>query len=619
MNFRIIYIIILIAACASSILLVLPTINDNIGDPNLIAYFNADEGYLTDLIWSYYSLEKRPSYQMDLDYGLEMVYLSDLARIIFSKFINFTPGTFVLILRWIHLFAWVGALIALWILIGRHFGKGWQQALPVLLLWSRPSFNYFIKNLKPDFIVLFLVITGLNYTLKIVENPSRKYLLISVACASLAFLIKFGGIFLLPAIACAIYLAKSYNSSCGQDCRGGYFYVKNAWVFPAVIGLIIAVSPFLGMFCYIRKATGLTYYEEFGIWRTVSQHGIILLFWLLGAIFMIASLVLFRLRGSRDPRAVGVFERINGATSCFLVASALFSGFVLLFGMRWITMPAKFIETYAIHVVEFGGGEAMRQIGTSGEFIKAFMWNIVYKLTSFDALMLLFLIGYIAVEAYAHQKKAAIDSLKFYKRMVLLIYLAPLFISIFSIGRFTQHHMLPFFIAVAVLSVQAIRVFIDSVKAAPVLKKAVVISAVLLLMADITVNATVMISDRTYQYRKNEDAALEAAGWLYRNVPLDANIAADFYTSVYVPPQYEGVKTFRKQPGDKVEQFRSFIEMAKPRFVYYNMNTGDIDYLPPLEKILPNKKTRLLKSFSGAHGQYRRKPQDEFVIYEIID
>ncbi|KPK42832.1 MAG: hypothetical protein AMJ78_01170, partial [Omnitrophica WOR_2 bacterium SM23_29] len=137
------------AVCIATVLLSLPTIDNNINDPNMIVYFNTDEGGRMDTAWYYYRGEKRDSFQWDYDYGLEMLYVADFARIILDRFIEFTPGTFVLIFRWLHLIAWVCALIAMWYFVGYHFGNGWQRNLAVFLLGVRPAFSNFSNTLKP--------------------------------------------------------------------------------------------------------------------------------------------------------------------------------------------------------------------------------------------------------------------------------------------------------------------------------------------------------------------------------------------------------------------------------------------------------------------------------------
>jgi len=203
---------ILLLVLAGAVLLSLPTMNNNIGDPNLLLYFNNDQGYSMDLMWFYYTGERPDFFQIEADYGLEMRYIVDLARLIFSKFVDFKPGSFVLILRWLHLIGWICALTALWRMVSYHFGKNWQPALAVMLVGVRPAFAYFSVNLKPEPLVLFFMIVGLDYTLRIIKDPFRRSnFVIATACAAAAFLIKYAGIFLLPPIIASMFFAERYH------------------------------------------------------------------------------------------------------------------------------------------------------------------------------------------------------------------------------------------------------------------------------------------------------------------------------------------------------------------------------------------------------------------------
>ena len=57
----------LIIACFVVLALGLPTVANNIDKPNMIPYFNSDDGGFMDLIWYHYSGEKRASFQWDAD------------------------------------------------------------------------------------------------------------------------------------------------------------------------------------------------------------------------------------------------------------------------------------------------------------------------------------------------------------------------------------------------------------------------------------------------------------------------------------------------------------------------------------------------------------------------
>lgn len=147
--------LVLIGVCLFSLLLALPTIANNINDPNMILYFNADEGGFMNLLWMNYS-GKGMEDLLYVDYGLETLYIADFVRVFVSPFTEVTHGILILVFRCIHLLAWIGTIIAIWRLVGRHFGKGWQPILAVSLLVVRPAFPYLLNNSNSDIPVLFL-------------------------------------------------------------------------------------------------------------------------------------------------------------------------------------------------------------------------------------------------------------------------------------------------------------------------------------------------------------------------------------------------------------------------------------------------------------------------------
>src|SRR3989338_9003451 len=205
-----------VTAVIGSAALVLPAINDRIDDPNLLAYFSHDEGYLMDLIWYYHSGQKRDSFQYDGDYGLEFSYLVDILRP-FSRFVTFTPGTFVLFLRWFHLILWLAFIVLLWRFVMRHFGRLWQASTAVILFSTNPAFSYiFSCSLKPDPLLLLLMLMSLDNALRIFDSRPRRHLVLAVAFAAAAALTKFFiGLFLLGPIVIAVYLANRYYKEKG--------------------------------------------------------------------------------------------------------------------------------------------------------------------------------------------------------------------------------------------------------------------------------------------------------------------------------------------------------------------------------------------------------------------
>ena len=611
--------LVLIFACICALSLALPTIANNIDDPNMIVYFNADEGGLMDIIWLYYSGEKRPSFQWDFDYGLMMLYLADFSRLFLSHFIHFTPGIFVLILHWIYLLAWILSFFALWRLVRYHFGNHyWQSALVIILLSVRPAFAYFSNNLKPEPLVLLITIIGLDFTLRIINEPFKKInLFIAVACAALAFLTKYVGIFLVPAIAASMYFVNLYQK---KDYNKIVFpKLKISWIFPSFIGLILIVFPLIFLRFYIRKSTGFTWYEQFGFWGSLLQNKLILYICIVGFSLVLLSLVILLLNRIKNTFLKKIIVKTNELNSCALITCCIFIGFILLFGFRWIIHPRHFINIYAQFGPVVTNNNVAFAIANKGLLVSMFH-NLIDRIAAFDPLILLLFVFYLCVEIYQQDRNSVSNQLQLYKRFTLLIFLILGFLLIFSPLRMAQHHMLAFFVAASILIPQGFYMFNKDYNGSKALKTLVNISLGLLLIIDISVNTFQTIKSRRYQFRQKEDVVYEIAEWWTKNIPTDTKILADHYTRVYIPASHKKVKTLDWNEKDRSLRLRRYIEEYRPKLVYYNIgkNASGGESMLPIEQIVPDKKTELVKSFENTPENYQCKPGAKFVIYRIF-
>lgn len=612
---RKISILALVLICAASFLLVMPTINKDVEDPNLITYFNSDEGYLIALIWYYYSGEEIAIYQLDADYGLEMLYIADLARIAFSRFIDFTPAIFALILRWLHFIAWVAALVALWIVMGRHFGKGWQQILTVLLLAVRPAFGYLAVNFKPEPLILLLMIIGIDYILRFIDDPSKKYIFIALALSAIAFLIKFAGIFLLPGIIAAVYFTQRYRMD-SSDGRATIFpEIKQSWIFEFLTGLTLMTLPFVFILFYVRKSTGLTFFKEFGLLQSLSGHKESIFLIIAGLILAFISLLIFYLGKSKDLRIKGVMKKVNEFNSVIFITTGIFFAFLLFFGFRWIATPEIFLHTYSSNIFDFAGVFNIRN--APADLFGTYLKIVSEKLTALDMLMVLILLLYLIIERYFRQESLADDRARYYKRQVLIVILFPVFILMFSMGRFTYHHLLPFFVIMCVLSISGLGKFITSFQGGRAVKVSITALFSALFAVNILMNAAGMLKLRIYHYHRIDDVAFDIAGWWRDNYPLETSIVADHPAMVYLPPEYKNVKRL-KFYEDKVVQFRALIESFRPQLIYYNIEGAQDAIIPSIEAMLPGKRARLVKIFDSEGKRYKRFPYSHYVVYEII-
>lgn len=615
---NIISLIVLIAVCVGAFLLAAPAISDNINDPNMIAYFNADEGGLMDIAWWYYSGQRRDTFQWDFDYGLEMRYLADTARLL-SKWIDFTPGTFVLILRWLHLFSWIAALIALWYFVGYHFGRGWQQSVAVLLLATRPSFGYFICNLKPEPLVLLLMIIGLHYSLKIIREPSWKNLLIAVALASLAFITKFAGGFLLTAIVLAMYLSKFRDPGI-NPARAAYPTLKWFWALPAIMGLLMMALPVLILTFYVRKSTGTTWAHEYGIWGSLLRNkiGISAVSAGLCGIALSAALRLFA--GVKNGMVRKIMDLIKELSSYALVVFGIFAAFVAIFGFRWILAPKLFITTYAFLGTSGPATASILMIPEKG-FLYAFLHNMAAQIKEFDATMILLFVVYLGTEAYFCIKGTALqtDRVKALKRFVLLGFLVPAFGCIFSMMRIVAHHMLPFFVALSVLSLQGIDMLLSSLRRKRLYFYSASAIFAALLLSDIGANGTALIKECVYRFNQNEDIAYDVARWWHDNMPKNAAVVAEEYTRSYIPAEHKNIILFKSYFRNRNEILRELVLKHRPEFVYYNAGTRIAgEEMPPMQEIVPEFKFEEVASFDSSKKRFEKLRGARFVIYKVV-
>lgn len=609
----------LIIVCGLPLILAAPTINNNIGNPNMITYLNFDEGGLMDEAWYYYSGEKRDSFQWDCDYGLEMLYLAGIARVALSRFIVFTPGTFVLILRWIHLIAWILAIVALWRLVGRHFAKGWQQALTVLLAGVTPVFSYLCNNLKPDPLALFFTILGLDYCLRIIEGPSRKrYLVMALAFASLAFLVKYAGLFLLPAIIVSMSLADRLRKNTGEGTAvfGG---IRPSWLFPSLIGLLVAILPLAIMVFYVRRSTGSTWHAEYGFLRTLMENRQVLFVYIASASLIIASPVIYLLNKSAKPMLKKAMTWVNTFNSNALVACGLFAAFTMVFGFGWITNPKHFIQTYAQFGLLVTNSKAIMTVAEKG-LASSFLANLTDMIMAFGPIMLLLFAFYLVMEFSRLRRDLKSVSPEPFKRLVLLSFLVLPLILMCSMLNISRHHMLPFFAAMSILIVQGLRMFMEGFGGRRALKAGVAGTVMALLAVEIMINGAGMVKERLYAFRQHEDVAYEIDRWWKDNIPADAKVVSDHYTYVYIPSGYKNVKVLDWNETDKAARFRRIVDSYRPEFIYYDEYPyrKEARRRVPISEILPGRPVELVRSFEESARPYRRWKGSRFMIYRIF-
>jgi len=601
-------VIFLIAACVFALSLAVPSIKYNIDDPEMITYMNLDEGELMDLCWYYYSGEKRASFLWEEDYGLEMPYVMDLCRMVPKKVHEFTPGELVLLVRVIHLAGWILALIALWSLVGRHFGKGWKQAVAVALLAVRPAFGYFLNNMKPEPLVLFFMIVGLDYTLRIIDEPRRKNVIIAVLFASAAFLVKYAGVFILPAVVAAIYMtSKRYK-------------FRFAWSLPAMAGAAVIVFALYIIFFYIRKATGNTWYADEGLAGSLLHNRYVALSVIFGIVMIAVSAVLLALERSRNAKIAGISTAVNGVNSAAIAVIGIFTVISAALGIKWLLQPKLFMLSHSWLAPTFIN-TAPDVIPEKG-FICPYAAGIFERLVQLDMIVFAAFVYYITVEI-SGLKSGRVetgDAAGKKKRAVLCVFLAPFFAMALLPLNLRQHHMLPFFAVMSVLSIQGVSMAVKKDASAPGRVRAVIAVFALLFAADIAINGSALVRERVYRFGQKHDVAYEIKDWMKTSIGDDTAVAADHYIRSYIPGRLRNVKTFYSGYFDKdpAAELQGIVDREKPEFIYYNEGTGGGAALPPIGELLPGIKTETARVFDSSGRRYVRSQGDRFVVYKVI-
>lgn len=603
---------VLIAVCVGSFALALPTINSNINDPSMIIYFDADEGGLMDKAWYYYSGEKRDSFQWDNDYGLELVYIADFARLVLSHFMTITPGSLVLMARWIHLLSWIAALIALWYFIGYHFTKGWQQVAAVTLVSVRPSFAYFLDNLKPEPLILLLSIAVLHFAFKIIERPSARNLVLATALTTLAFVIKYTGLFLLPPIIASLYFNRRYSRLANKQ-ENKFSNIRFSWLMPFAAGALLLIMLWAALCFYVRQSTGTSWCKEFGFWGSLSQNKFGIYLFALSLVLIASSLMIWFVNKMKLKTKVfkPAVAWINEIDSYVLVIGTLFLVFILIFGIRWLITPSYFVLVYSLL-----GPSAVSKpsISESASVFSGFTGPI----NAFDPIIFLLLLSYLGAECYKWRDNFRKNSLMLFKRLVLLVFIVPAFALMFSGVRMAKHHMLIFFFAASVLVVQGIEMFREALKGR-IWARWFVIFAGVLLTVNIILNASDTIRARIIKFHRSQDIIFDFAKWFRQNVPPEAVIVSDHHRRIYVPPEYKNIKIFRGYQTTGVEQLRELVRTYNPEFICYNEGPSKDAPLPPIGRMLPDTKVLLLESFDSEDRGYQRFEEDRFVVYRVLN
>ncbi len=607
---KVLPVLLLAAVSIVGVAAVFPVIYSNTSDPNLISYFHTDESFLMDEAWYYYSGEKRPSFIFENDVGVQVLYIARFCKLFLSKFIDFTPVTFAIILRWFNAISWAASLLIVWRFVRRHFGGNWEAFFIVILLAIRPAFPTLAGNSKPEFLVLFFMIAGLNFTLRILDDKTKRSLYLAIACASIASVIKVAGIFLLPSIVIALILSQRSRPE-KKDLFSRI--AKKAWLFPLFIGLIFILLPIIAILSYERQSTGLTWSQQYGFWYCITHVSLVFYSISFGFSFVIFSIILRIFNRSKIEILKKVKINLNKIFSYALPVFMLFILFTMLFGAAWVINPGSFLQSVTTMMSEaFGRDEA--GVVKYGDVLVESLSGLKAKIMSFDAIFFTLFMLSIFIEIYRLRRNEKQDRLNFCKRVLLISFVLSIMCFMVLRVRLADHHMMPFFVASAILVMQELKIFYKSLNGKRMLKFAAICIISLIFAFDIFQQASASAASFVYLHHRKGDIVFDIVKWWRGNCSADTHIVADHPTYAYLPPEYKNVK-YLKFVDHSNENLRNMVLSVKPKLVYYRIDRTN--GMMPLEKITPELKVRLVVSFDNTGRRYQRFPESSFVIYEI--
>ncbi len=345
------------------------TVFNNLNDAGLIAWFSHDEIYVLDLLQYYRTGQYNPdTFQGFYDYGLYYRYVAGLFEVLGRHGIDISPGIALGIIRLLNLISGLLAVVVFWRLLVRHFGTGIPSVIALLGLALSPSFVWHLDFAKPEPVILLVMVLGLDYTLRIVDEPSRRHLILATALAALGAVIKVIGVFLLPGIVLAAWKKRKY--------------FLDGWKLPAILMCALGL-----VWWFISQVFSTAFLELAGEYSGKYQ----IARWALDSPEMVVSLW-------RSPTLLFVAVGISYALACYRVKvsppkmflqvfmllvmiGSLFASWIALLGSGWLQFPKSALFVYGsmlgMHQTS-GGAEFQSILGAFGSWLLIILRNVAH-------------------------------------------------------------------------------------------------------------------------------------------------------------------------------------------------------------------------------------------------
>lgn len=606
------------------VVLVAPMLSFNINaDPRLINYFDGDEGYIRDLAWYYYSGDKLESFDYTLDYGVELHLIIDFIVRPLGLFIPIGPNTILFILRLFHFLCGIIAIFVLWKFTKRHFTSRLIPTFICLSLIVSPQYVWWLDNIKPEPILIILILASLDYTLRILKEHSWRNVLLAVFFATAAFAIKLLGIFLLPGVLLALYFSDLKGRAI--DKKSVFKILKQIGVmfisFLTSLSMILAIVIPIGSRLYLKMRTDNFDLEQFA--ENFTPPPALLISVYLAMFLLITgsiSLVIYLYRKNKNSNAYKIISVMPLFIISFAVISYRWTFDLFGFGInycRWLqqqqSAPLNFF--HKTNVVQF----VISIINNTKSWIMVLAQNDAAGVIGIALLMMYFIVEFV-FKAWRVDK----EKTRFLKRVILLIYCASFLIFLFLFqSHYTAQHLITINIIFLLLSFEGMRLIVINLKNKKIARVlvALLITAVLLSFFQ---QERSTLELRLRKFGQKDDIIYEIGQWWKKSgYSYDTKIVADSPRYIYVPSEFQNV-IFVK-PGffldisfkinfDRIEEI---IKREKPRLIFYNKTKYEEDAIK-IDQFLEKFRIRKVKEFIQVPSESFRLKEDRFVIYEIF-
>jgi hypothetical protein len=607
-------------------LLVIPMLFFNVkGDPRLIPYFDHDEGYSRDLAWYYYSGERTETLQYTLDHGVELQTIVDLFVRPLSLFIQVDQGAVLLVIRLFHFVSGMLALFFLWRFLKHHFPSFWIPTAGVFGLLVSPHFVWGLDSVKEEPFLVLLVILGLEYTLRIIEEPSWKNLILAVFFSTMAFGVKLVGLFILPGILLSLYLVNLVKGEL-IDRRRVYYILKN------LSFIVVSILAFLVVFLLIIIPVGSKMYlsmktDNFDLEKFASSFEpskYMSLFVNTCIVLLIVFCIVIILWFYRKDKFSLAYKRIS-IIPLFVLSFAIV-------GYRWLLDPFGVVISRArwLHQ-QHAAPLNLFKVGSITQGLKLLIDNItewLEMLFQSDVLGLtglILIVLYFFIELSSKSWRPQMERIRFFKRLLILSYCVffMLFVFLFQ-SRHAPHHLIIINILLLILGFEGVRILLSRIS-----NKRVQLVFGFCLSSIIVINFW-QRGFETVRWRINKtnqrfDIVFTMGDWFKNNYPYDTKIVADAPTHIYIPSEFKNVifvkprlfldLRFRENP----QRLKRIIEEAQPKLIFYNEGNRGGSLPPSLPQLLPEYHFKKIKEFRGSHYRSRIFSDDIFVVYELVN